>query len=109
MKATIQLPASPPWPAPIWLGAVFVVIFMWWRPWEVPAFHGRYIALKLLLLRVQVLKACYLVLLRLKYASALLVLYAKWSKPFLHLRYLLFKRFIHKLRCVGYVRCPPNK
>jgi len=56
-----------------------------------------YFAQKILLFRVQCLKVCHLSLLRLKYSASLFILYAKWSKPLLHLRYLLLKRFIvHK-------------
>ena len=93
----------------VWLEtAVFFTILLWWSPWEVPAFHGRYLALKLLLLRVHVLQTYYLGLLRLKYALQLFMLYAKWWKPLLHLRYLLFKRFIsHKLK--GRAPVPASK
>jgi hypothetical protein len=71
----------------------------WWRPWKVPALQGRYLTLKLLLLRVQCRKTCYLSLLRLKYAAKAVALYAKWSKPLLHLHYLLLNRFIvHKFQ-----------
>ncbi|MGO8767093.1 MAG: hypothetical protein ACLQSR_18410 [Limisphaerales bacterium] len=57
-------------------------------------FHHRYLARKLLLFRMQCFKACYLALLRIQYVAQLVVLYAKWSKPLLHLHYLLLKRFI---------------
>ena len=64
--------------------------------------HLRYLALNLLLLRVKCLKACYLCALQTRYATQLIVLYAQWSKPLLHLRYLLLKRFIiHKLKING--------
>lgn len=87
MSKELQLDAS---------GLIAVIIIVRLFPLQ-----SRYIALQARLLRVQCLKAYYLSLLRLRFTAELFMLYAKWSKPLLHLHYLLLNRFIiHKFKKV---------
>jgi uncharacterized membrane protein YecN with MAPEG domain len=74
-----------------WLWIIMVILVTARSP-----FHLRYLTLKLLLFRVKCLKACHLSLLHLQFAAQLLMLYAKWLKPLLHLRYLTLKRIIRR-------------
>ena len=82
-----------------WLGVwsiliivILSAVFAWWRPWEVSAFHGRYLMLKASLLLVNIRIALRLHRRRLPVTVKLLVLDAK-------LVYLIIRRWIiHKLQ-----------
>ena len=87
-----------------WICCVGVVLVM-----VGPPFHRRYLTLKALVLLNKVLIICGPAFFALLLLGERMMVSCQFAVSGGRLRYLIIKRFIHKLRCAGCARCAPNK